>query len=382
MITNSASAKRSRIATMVLFFCSGLAFASWGVHIPTIKDRFGLSEGALSMAMLAAAVGAILAMPYVGRVSARLGSAKTSLLSGVLLALGLLLILVMPSFLSLLVCLLFFGAVMAGLDVAMNAQAALVETALGKPIMSSMHGLFSLGGLAGAALGGAWLALDGAPLHHLIAVAIFTALCCLLAWPYLLPDAPHVASDDTHSRQHLDAHLRLLGLLAFLGLVAEGAMYDWSTVYMRDYAHASTAWVSAGYATFSTGMALGRFGGDRVRAALGNIRVLRWSGTLCVMGIFLSILLPLPFVSALGFALVGFGTSNMMPVLFSAAAAVKGMPPAQAIAAMARVAYIGLLVGPVLIGAVAQHAGLRVALVTIALSAALVTARARKALSL
>jgi predicted MFS family arabinose efflux permease len=372
--------RNSRIATMTLFFCNGFVFASWGVQIPVIKDKFALGEAALSVAMLSVAFGAVLGMRRIGALSARLGSARASLYSGLLLALCVALILVMSHYALLVIWLLLFGAANAALDVSMNAQAAVVENAYARPIMSSMHGLFSLGGFAGALLGALWFGLGGGPASHMLLVAVLTAVGCVLAHPALLAEPPHVDDGAAVERHHVDRHLRRLGVLAFLGLVAEGAMYDWSAVYMRDHAHASTIWVNAGYAAFSAGMAGGRFAGDAIRSALGNVRILQWSAGLCVAGIALALLLPLPIPAAIGCGLVGLGASNMMPVLFSASANAKGMSPAEAIAAMARIAYMGLLCGPVLIGAIAQAVGLPLALCVIGLSAALVGLRAPKAL--
>jgi fucose permease len=377
---HTADLRNSRIATMTLFFSSGFVFASWGVQIPTIKDKFQLGEAALSVAMLSVALGAVIAMRRVGALSARLGSAGTSFYSGLLLAVAVALILAMPSYAMLIVWLLLFGASNAALDVAMNAQAAIVENLYARPIMSSMHGLFSLGGFAGALLGAAWFAMDWTTTSHLFAVAVITAVSCVLARPGLRPDMPHEETHSASDRHAVGRQLRRLGMLAFLGLVAEGAMYDWTAVYMRDHAHASVAWVNAGYASFSAGMAGGRFTGDAIRGALGNVRILQWSAVLCVAGIALALLLPLPLPAALGFGLVGLGASNMMPVLFAASANAKGIPPSEAIAAMARIAYMGLLTGPVLIGALAQAVGLQLALCLVGVAAAMVGWRARPAL--
>ena len=375
-----ASLRSSRIATMALFFCSGFVFASWGVHIPTIKDKFGLGEAALSVAMLSVAFGAVLVMRRIGSLSERLGSARTSLYSGLLLALTAGLILVMPSYTLLIVWLLLFGAGNAALDVAMNAQAAIVENLYARPIMSSMHGLFSLGGFAGALLGALWFALDASVTSHMLVVAAITAISCVLARPALRNDMPHELHESASEKHRLGRHLRRLGALAFLGLVAEGAMYDWTAVYMRDYAHASAAWVNAGYASFSAGMAGGRFTGDAIRGVMGNVRTLQWSAGLCVAGMALALLLPLPLPAAVGCGLVGLGASNMMPVLFSAAANTQGISPSEGIAAMARIAYMGLLCGPVLIGLLAQALGLQIALGMVAVAAAMVGWRARSAL--
>ncbi|MEC5384548.1 MFS transporter [Uliginosibacterium sp. H3] len=376
----TASLRSSRIATMALFFCSGFVFASWGVHIPTIKDKFALGEGALSIAMLSVALGAVLAMRRIGSLSAQLGSARTSLYSGLLLAVSAGLILVMPDYTLLVIWLLLFGAANAALDVAMNSQAAIVENLYARPIMSSMHGLFSLGGFAGALLGAIWFGLGAGVTSHMLLVAVITAISCVLARPALRTDPPHESHESASDKRQVGRHLRRLGMLAFLGLVAEGAMYDWSAVYMRDHAHASAAWVNAGYAAFSAGMAGGRFAGDAIRGALGSVRILQWSAGLCVAGIALALLLPLPLPAAIGCGLIGLGASNMMPVLFAASANAKGIPPSEAIAAMARIAYMGLLCGPVLIGLLAQATGLPFALCIVGVSAAMVGMRARGAL--
>ncbi|MBP0622973.1 MFS transporter [Cupriavidus consociatus] len=352
---------------MALFFVNGATFATWGVHIPTIKARFELSDAMLSLAMLAVAGGALLAMGPVGRWVARVGSARAATASGLVFALATVAILAMPSFWWLLPALVAFGMANAGFDVAMNAQAATVEASRPRPVMSALHGMFSLGGMAGAAFGGLMLALGVAPLAHAAMMAGVTALAALAAMPGLLPDHP-VMPGAAHHRDHAVRALWLLGLLAFLGLIGEGAMYDWTSVYMRDVTGAPTGWISLGYAAFSGGMACGRFGGDRLRARLGDGATLAGSAWLGFAGIVLALVAPLPLAALAGFTLMGLGAANMVPIFFVAASRLPGVAPAEAISRVARFAYLGLLLGPVLIGGVAHLADLRLGLAVVALT--------------
>ncbi|WP_084084693.1 MULTISPECIES: MFS transporter [Cupriavidus] len=353
-------------ATMALFFVNGATFATWGVHIPTIKARFGLSDAALSLAMLAVAGGAIAAMGPVGRWVARVGSARASLASGAAYALATALLLAMPDFLLLVPALLAFGMANAAFDVAMNAQAATVEASRSRPIMSRLHGMFSLGGMAGASFGGLMLSLGVPPLAHAALIALMTAATSLCAAPRLLDDHPVAPAQAGH--HHTGRVLWLLGLMAFLGLIGEGAMYDWTSVYMREVAAAPADWSGFGYAAFSAGMACGRFGGDWLRARWSDPATLRASAWLAFGGIGLALLLPSPACALLGFTLMGLGTANMVPIFFMAASQLPGVAPAEAIARVARFAYTGLLLGPVLIGGVAHLASLRHGLAVVALT--------------
>ncbi|WP_092138573.1 MFS transporter [Cupriavidus sp. YR651] len=352
---------------MALFFVNGATFATWGVHIPTIKARFGLSDAMLSFAMLAVAGGAILAMGPIGRWVARLGSARASMLGGIAFAVATIAILAMPAFALLLPMLLLFGMANAAFDVAMNAQAATVEASRTRPVMSALHGMFSLGGMLGAAFGGLMLTLGVPPLVHAALIAAMTAAVAIGMAPRLMADHPMPPTAD-HHREHATRALWLLGLMAFLGLVGEGAMYDWTSVYMRDVAAAPLGWISFGYAAFSGGMACGRFGGDRLRARFGDADTLTGSAWLGFAGIALAIAVPLPLAALVGFSLMGLGAANMVPIFFVAASRLPGVAPAEAIARVARFAYVGLLLGPVLIGGVAHVADLRIGIAVVALT--------------
>lgn len=360
----------ARAATMALFFVNGATFATWGIHIPTVKARFGLSEASLSLAMFMVAAGAIVAMKFAGSWAARIGTRRASVQAGMAFGVMTALIMLMPTYPTLLAVLLLFGITNAGFDVAMNAQAATVEANHHKPIISSLHGMFSLGGMAGAAAGGVLLELGVPPAVHCGGMALVTMATALCAGPFMLPDHVHAEGEPAHPTT--GRTLFVLGLLAFFGLVGEGAMYDWTTVYMREIAQSPEAIASAGYAAFSGGMALARFGGDVARGHWGNMRVLRASGVLATAGILLALLWPAPAAVLAGFGLMGVGAANMVPIFFITASRLPGVPAAEGIAAVARFAYVGLLVGPVIIGLIAHGSDLRWGLSVVALTMALI----------
>ncbi|MBU9578444.1 MFS transporter [Ralstonia mannitolilytica] len=362
----------ARAATMALFFVNGATFATWGIHIPTVKARFGLSEASLSLAMFMVAAGAIVAMKFAGSWAARIGTRRASVQAGVAFGVMTALIMLMPTYPTLLAVLLLFGITNAGFDVAMNAQAATVEANHHKPIISSLHGMFSLGGMAGAAAGGVLLELGVPPAVHCGGMALVTMATALCAGPFMLPDHVHAEGEPAHPTT--GRTLFVLGLLAFFGLVGEGAMYDWTTVYMREIAQSPEGIASAGYAAFSGGMALARFGGDVARGHWGNMRVLRASGVLATAGILLALLWPAPAAVLAGFGLMGVGAANMVPIFFITASRLPGVPAAEGIAAVARFAYVGLLVGPVIIGLIAHRLDLRWGLSVVALTMALIAA--------
>nr|WP_282960381.1 MFS transporter [Burkholderia cenocepacia] len=366
---------------MALFFVAGMMYASWGVHVPTVRDKFALSPGLLSIALFAVAGGSIVAMLSIARWIARVGSRTACLAGGLVMSACAALILVVPDYWMLLAVLALFGFSMATLDVAMNAEASAVEIALGKPIMSSLHGMFSIGGMAGAAAGGALLSAGMAPGAHLALAAAVGAAVLVAASPAVLPHVPHHEQAHGGGNRWRSPALWMLGGIALIALIAEGAMYDWATVYMRDVVAASPALASAAYAAFSGGMAIARFAGDAVRARFGAPQLVFASASLACAGMIGALLLPYSAAVLTGFTLMGLGLANMMPVLFAAAARVKGIHAAEGLAHVAGLAYFGLLFGPVAIGAVAQASNLTIGLSVVALCAALVALVAPKVLA-
>jgi predicted MFS family arabinose efflux permease len=364
-----------------LFFAAGLLFATWGVHVPTVKGHYGLGEQALAVAMLAGGVGAVGGLTQAGRLIGRFGPRAVAVVSGCACAVSVGLLLAFHTMAMLLLVMVAFGLANSLFDVSVNVAASDLEARAGRPLMSGFHGMFSLGGMAGAAGGAALLSAGVVPWHHLVgATGVGVVLVAFGCWTM-----PTVKKAEEGAGGHgfvlPRGTLLLIGILASLGLIAEGAMYDWSVLYVKQELLADAGTAALGYAAFSGAMAAARFGGDWVRARLSSALLVRISGLLAAAGMTLSLVTSSPLVALLGFALVGLGFANIVPVLFSAAATVPGVKPADGIAAVASLGYFGMMVGPPLIGFVAEHQSLTVGLATVVLAAVMLAAAARTALA-
>ena len=357
-----SAAGRARLALATLFFLNGISVASWVVRIPDVQHALALSSGALGVALLAAAAGALVAMPVAGRFVGRRGSRPVVVAMAVAYGATLALPAIAPTLPLLVVALLVNGAANGSLNVAINAHASLVARRLERPILASFHALFSGGGLAGAALGGVVAGLGVSATVHLTAVGAGMVLVVLVARRVLLEPAEDRAAtlDVAHAVAHRPRlRVLVLGALAFTVLFAEGAMGDWSAVYLRDVAGAGPALVASGYAAFSVMMALGRVVGDRLTAWFGAHRMVGFGGLLAAAGITLALVNPSTTAIAVGFGAVGAGLATAFPSVISAAGRVPGTSTGDGIAGVATLGYFGLLAGPPIIGFVAQLTTLR-----------------------
>lgn len=365
-------------ALRVQFFVSGALFATWGVHVPTVKAHYGLGEQALAIAMLASGVGALLALSQAGRVVGRFGPRGVAGLTGVLCATGVSLLILPDVYLGLVGLLMLFGATASLFDVAINAEATEIEHLAGRPLMSGFHAMFSLGGMVGAGVGSLLPMLGWTPQTHLFvacAVGIALILCACVAMLKM-----QAAGGESQPLSLPRGVLALIGTLAALGLIAEGAMYDWSVLFMKQERASSASVAALGYASFSLAMALGRFAGDWVRARVAPVPLMVASGTLAAIGMALALLVPQADVALIGFALVGLGLSNVVPVLFSAASKVPGVSAAHGIAAVSSLGYLGMMAGPPLIGMVAEHTSLTAGLGCVVVFALFMAVSAKRAL--
>lgn len=366
---------RSRVAVSTLFFVNGAVLASWLPHIPAVKARLTSGDGQLGLVLLAMAAGAVVALPAAGRLVDRMGSRGVSSAAAVALCLAMPLPVLSPSLPALVASLAVLGACNSMLDVAMNAQAVAVEQRRRRPIMSSFHALFSLGGVVGALLAGATMALGLGDLAHVVGAALVALAAVVVARPSLIPVSPPPGPRAPTLARPSRAILGL-GMLALLGLLAEGAIADWSAVYLRDTLGASPAVAAVGFAAFSLAMTAGRFAGDALVERRGPRAVLRVSSTIAAAGLAAALLAAQPAAGILGCAVVGLGIANVIPVLFSAAARVPGVEPGRGLAAVATTGYLGFLAGPPLIGLVAEAAGLGVGLGLVSAACACVALRA------
>jgi len=353
--------RTARLAVMVIFFMNGASLGGWFPRIPQVQRELGLSDGALGVALLGTAVGALLGQPTTAWLIARWGSRRITFLAALALCIALPLPSLAPALPSLLLALAALGAANGILDVAMNVQAVAIERRYHRPIMTTFHGLFSAGGLIGAAIAGVVARQGIGPTPHLLAVAAVLAVVVLLVRPWLLPSDVEVGAAGPAFARPSRA-LAGLGIVAFCVLLAEGAMADWSAVYLRNTLGATAAFAAIGYAAFSFAMAAGRLTGDWLTARLGPVAIVRLGGVLVALGLGAGLLAGRPLASLLGFAAVGAGLSCAFPVVLSAAGRTPNLSPGAAIAAVATAGYTGFLVGPPLIGFVAQLIGLRLGL--------------------
>ena len=365
----------ARLAVATLFFVNGAVLASWLPHIPAVKARLTSGDGQLGLVLLAMAAGAVVALPTAGWLIGLVGSRVLSSAAALALCVAMPLPVLSASLPALVAALALLGACNGLLDVSMNAQAAEVEQRVGRPIMSSFHALFSLGGVAGALLAGAAMALGVGDVAHVGLSAAVGLAAVSLAVPWLVPSGP-ARSPTGLTLARPSGALVTLGILALLGLLAEGAMGDWSAVYLRDTVGASSSVAAVGFAAFSLAMAAGRLAGDALVGQLGPRRVVRGSSVVAAGGLAAALLLGQAAIGVAGCALVGFGIANVIPVLFSTASRVPGVRSGQALAAVATMGYLGFLAGPPLIGLVSEAAGLAAGLGLVSGACAFVAVRA------
>jgi predicted MFS family arabinose efflux permease len=366
----------ARRATRGFFLLCGIATAAWAPMVAFAKARLELDEAQLGLVLLCLGVGSVAAMPLAGHLSHRHGSRVVQLVSAVMLCALLPVLAVAPTALALSATLIVFGAVMGSLDVSMNAHAVEVEQRHGTPLMSGFHGMYSVGGLVGA-LAMAGLLATGASLIACVAIIAVALLAIAITQGRALIATHSKPAAGQRSMFTLPSpRVLVLGVLALIVFLAEGAVLDWSAVFLRDERGFAIAHTGLGYAAFSVAMVTGRLLGDGITARLGPVRVARYGGALAAAGVVLATVVPSDAAALAGFALVGLGASNIVPVVFSAAGRVPGTPPSVALATVTTCGYAGVLAGPAAIGFVARAADLSIALAGIALLLAIVSALA------
>ncbi|WP_437950819.1 MFS transporter [Sorangium sp. So ce296] len=364
--TAAARLRAQRAACLLIFLANGFCMGTWVTRIPDFKRALALSEATLGNVLLAPALGAFVGMPLAGWLVAHLGSRVVAVSAGAAFAISLF----GPGFartpVELFLVLTFFGVSNGVMDVSMNANAAEVEEAWGRPIMSSFHALYSAGGLAGAAAGGALAHVGVAPAAHLSLAAVAALLLVGLLSPWVRPGVP--APEPPRNPFALPPRAMWpLCAIAFLCMFGEGAMADWSAVYLRETLGTTAAFAATGFAAFSVAMAAGRFLGDGVSSRLGPVAVVRGGAVLVTVGLAAALVIGRPIAGLFGFACVGLGLSCVIPTVFSAAA--RSGPTGTSIAAVATFGYLAFLGGPPVVGHIAAATSLPFALSLIVVGA-------------
>jgi hypothetical protein len=362
---------RTRAGVAAVFFLNGFGYGSWVPRLAEIKANLAISEGELGLALFMAAVGALIAMPLAGAAAHRHGSRKATAATVAFYGVAVPALALAPGLIGLGIALFVLGAASGALDLSMNAQGVAVEKRSRRPIMSSLHGMFSLGAMAGAGATGLLASAGLGLLPHFLAVGALVLAAGLLACrPMLPPSNEEVARGPGFVRPRLS--VLVAGIVALCALLSEAAMADWSAVYLSGSLDAGTALAAAAFGAFSLTMAAGRFAGDRLVARLGGDLVVRAGGALAALGLATTLVIGQPHFAILGFALVGAGLSCTFPVVLSSAARAPDLSPSAAIAAVCTVGYLGFLIGPPAIGGLAELIGLPTALGLIVLLCALI----------
>jgi len=376
--------ERARHATHAAFFVFGFLMAVFGVHVPSIRTHYRLDDGTLAIALLGVAAGAVLCLALAGRVIAAFGARRVAAVAAGAMGIALALLLRFDTYPALLVTMVALGSAVGLFDVALNTEGSFIEATLGRKVMSLMHGMWSLGGMSGAALGAWMLERAIAPALQLQAVAAVVVLLAWAATTGMLPS--HAAADGAGPSggtgwrampPRTRRALLLLGLLAVLGLLAEGAIYDWSVLFLQRERGAAPALAALGFAAFSGAMALGRFGGDALRERLSAPSLLGFSAALAAAAMTVVLLVHDVRVALAGLALVGLGLANVIPILFVAASRIEGASPAAGIALVSSLGWIGIVLGPPLVGGVAQASSLTAGLALVVVASMALAASAR-----
>lgn len=354
-----------RIAVGAFFFVAGLTFSTWASRIPDIKNALHLSEAALGLVLFALPIGQFISLPLSAWLSSRFGTKSLMLVASVLYALTLVLLATAATIVHLVFALFLFGLWANMINIAMNTQAVGVENLYGRSIMASFHGLWSLAGFTGALLGTFFVSAGLNPLIHFSIICAVTSMIVLVSYKNTLPN-------ETSQQEAKpifvkpDRGILLLGMIAFSCMVCEGAMADWSGVYFQKVVKTSARFTTLGYVAFTATMAMGRFIGDWLVTKFGVQRMLQLSGSIITTGLLVAVIFPNIASATTGFLLVGFGVSSVVPIVYGLAGKSQTMSASTALAAVSTIGFLGFLIGPPLIGFIAQIVGLRFSFALIA----------------
>jgi len=361
----SISHRINRIAVGAVFFSFGLCFSSWASRIPSIQQSLGLSDAQLGLVLISLPVGSMISLPLAGFLTAKAGSRKIVIIATILYSLTLVTLGMAENGYHLVTGLFVFGLAGNLLNISINTQAVGVEALYKRSIMASFHGLWSLAGFAGAAIGTFMMGRGIFPYQHFIFIMITAVTILLLSNRNLLKeDAKPQANQPIFVKP--DKSLINLGIIAFCSMICEGAMFDWSGIYFKKVVVADEAWLGAGYTAFMSMMAFGRFVADWATVRFGLKRILQLSGLLTATGLLIAVLFPNIVTAITGFLLVGLGVSSVVPLVYSAAGRSKVLSPGVALATVSTIGFLGFLCGPPLIGFVAGATSLRISFAIIA----------------
>lgn len=380
--THYIEKSHQRLAVSVYFFFLGLSFASWASRIPDIKASLGLSEAMLGTLLLALPAGQMLTLPFSGRIVARYGSKISLAIAFVFYAFSLTNLGLAKEPWQLSLTLFTLGVFGNLCNISVNTQAVNVERQYGRPITATFHGVWSAAGFTGALVGLLMISLKLSPYQHFWIVAILGILTTIFANRFLMESATETRAPRKQEKMFTISKpprvILQLGLIGFCCMASEGTMFDWSGVYFQKIVKAEGNLIPLGYAAFMITMALGRFTGDKLQLRFGKTRMLQISGMFIFSGLAIAIFFPHIISATLGFIIVGYGVSSVVPMVYSTAGKLGNMPPSIALAGVSGISYLGFLLGPPIIGFIAELTDLRFSFAVISIMGLLIAIFVRR----
>lgn len=354
--------KRIRLGIFAFYFSQGLCFSSWASRIPDIKGYLGLDDAAWGTILLMIPIGQICGMTLSGLLISKIGSRKILPVALLFYALTLIAIGASTSEYTLLMSLVVFGFFGNFCNISVNTQGVSIESLYGKSIMSSFHGGWSLACFTGSAIGLLMINIGLNPFYHFLIVAAIVLINLFVNKRYLQPDIKkkkNIEELESKKKNKPESFLYLLGVVAFCGMAAEGAMADWSGLYLKDVVNVSESIVPLGFAAYMVTMASGRFFADKAIERWGRQRIIQAGGLLISAGLFLAVAFPYLSVTIIAFMIIGLGTSSIVPTIYSIAGQRTKIPTGMALTIVSSISFLGFLMGPPLIGYISQASNLR-----------------------
>ena len=359
-------------AVVARFLVHGLAISTWVSRIPSIKSSLHLNDGMFGLALLGSAVGSMIGIPVCGYVVSHYGSRRAATFTSSALCVALVLPAVAFNAWTLFAGLFVFGFMAGSNDVAMNSQGVAIERLMGAPTMSRFHAMFSIGGIVGAAIGGVIASQGISPQIHLPVAGALILAFAMATGPYLMETSPDAKTPSIRPRlHHIPPALLVLSAIGFCIFLSEGAIADWTAIYLRQVLSAGPGLAAAGYAVFSGTMSVFRLLGDSISARLGAAWTIRGGAALAAIGLGSALLVHSPYAALPGIALTGIGYSSIIPLVFAGGGKVKHVGEGAGVATVSGLGYIGFLVGPPAIGFLSQMTTLRIGLAFVVFLSAL-----------
>jgi len=352
------SPKQLRIGAAIFFFISGFGYSTWASRIPTIKNQLHLNDAQLGAVLFALPVGLMLTMPITSKLLTHYSSKAIMLFGSILLSVILILIGITNSMWQLTAMLFCFGSARNLMTLSINTQGVAVQALYKKSIMATFHGIWSLAGFAGAAVGLLMVYFNISPQWHFTFVSVALAILSL----YFIKDTLHQKPAPQSRRPVFslpDKYLLKFSLICFACMACENTMYDWSALYFQKEVNAEKTTATAAFVIYLVAMTTGRFFGDKIVTRMGIKTVLKFSGLFIFSGLMLAVVLPYTVTAILGFILIGFGVSCIVPMVFSLAGKSKNMSSSSALASISTIGYLGFLFVPPFVGFIAQTTNLR-----------------------